>query len=508
MIFTQNPVRWGLLIILSGVLAIYLSAYALQKKDVKGARAFSFFMLSIALYSIGYALEINGGTIEQIMDILKFEVFWASFTAPAFLLFIIQFIKQRDGQKSLWILLFLVPLLIGAFALTNDRHPFIYKSYELVEGVYFPVIHYEAGPVYVLQLVYLISVSLFGEILLIIHMVRKGGTVRKQAALICLAGILPTVSAMINPVRSAGASIDTQPFVLLLSGLILLVALLRYQMLDFVRVAREVAVDNIYDYLLILDRNLTVKDINKAGRESDLLKHLTVGSELTTEDFFFSYLDNPDSVKGHQLEDQGRYYQFTISRVLNRKDMTDGYVILVNENTESVVLMKELELQAINDGLTGIYNRRHFMNLANREIAIARRNGSSIAVIIFDLDLFKKINDKYGHCAGDHVLMEISGRVKNLLRVSEIFGRYGGEEFCIICPNTDGDQALIIAERLRRSIENLSIEDNGQVISVTASFGVYASTVLTDIRMEWLLEKADTSLYEAKRKGRNCSVLA
>ena len=128
-------------------------------------------------------------------------------------------------------------------------------------------------------------------------MVRKDGTVRKQAALICLAGILPTVSAMINPVRSAGASIDTQPFVLLLSGLILLVALLRYQMLDFVRVAREVAVDSIYDYLLILDRNLTVKDLNKAGRESQLLKHLKVGSELTTEDFFFSYLDNPVSGK-------------------------------------------------------------------------------------------------------------------------------------------------------------------------------------------------------------------
>ena len=115
MIFSENPVRWGLLIILSGVLAIYLSAYALQKKDVKGARAFSFFMLSVALYSIGYALEINGGTIEQIMDILKFEVFWASFTAPAFLLFIIQFVKQRDGQKSLWLLLFLIPPVYWSF---------------------------------------------------------------------------------------------------------------------------------------------------------------------------------------------------------------------------------------------------------------------------------------------------------------------------------------------------------------------------------------------------------
>lgn len=513
MIFSEQSVRWGLLIVFSAVFTVYLSAYSLQKRHVYGSKGFAFFMLTVALYSIGYAMELNGGTLPRIMDFLKFEVFWASFTAPAFLLFVIQFVKRKKINNLFVSLLFVLPVLIGIAALTNDKHNLIYRTYSLIDVGNFPVIRYEGGIVYAVQLIFLISVSLIAEIILLIHLLKNRGTVRKQSALILIAGFLPTLSATLNPERSSSLHLDTQPFTMLASGILLAFALFRFQMMDLIRVAREIAVDNIYDYLLILDRNLVILDINKAGKESDLMENLEIGSLLPNSPEFSPLLekDYPDVESSHVLyypyEKDGRHYKYSVSRVQDKNGRTDGYVILINENSEIVKLMKELEFHAIYDGLTGIFNRRHFINLANREIEIARRNSSSVSVIIFDIDHFKIINDNYGHPVGDRVLIELAKDINRHLRISEIFGRYGGEEFCIICSNTDREMAFQVAERLRRSIESLFIQHGSGFIRTTASFGVYSTTVLSDMKIESFFEKADSALYQAKNKGRNQTVL-
>ncbi len=516
MFFTEVSVVWALLIVASAVFALYLSAYSLFRRQVSGAVEFSLFMFTVAMYSLGYAFEMNAHTLERIIDFLRFQFIWTSFTAPVFLLFVLRFILQDKIPGPVYLLLFLIPMIIAVMGLTIDSHRLIYRSYSLVQGEYFPVIKYEGGPWYVIQQIYLIGTSIIAEVLLLIHIFRVRGKIQKQSILILIASVMPTVNAMIQPGRTVHSNLDLQPFVMVLMGILLSIALFRFQMLDLVRAARWMAVDSIHDYLVILDREGIVQDINHAGRNSRLLEDLRIGSHFYGNCDFSrfveegSFLDYAGEHKNVQRFDwKEKSYKFTVSKVFDWKGDITGYALLINENTELVKLLDELERQAIVDELTSMFNRRQLINLADREIEIARRDESSMGIIILDLDHFKHINDSYGHLTGDKVLRAVSACIRERLRPSEISGRYGGEEFCIICPHSNGTETLAIAERLRTAIEKLRIDIDlgGKTIGVTASFGVYATGDLHNSGTEDLLKNADLALYHAKENGRNQSVL-
>lgn len=170
-------------------------------------------------------------------------------------------------------------------------------------------------------------------------------------------------------------------------------------------------------------------------------------------------------------------------------------------------LLAEVQTMATIDWLTSLYNRRHFFRLGDEEIARARRYEHSISVIMIDIDHFKLINDTYGHTVGDEVLCAIAKRILSGLRQSDIAGRYGGEEFAIVLPETDMVSACnIVAERLRDMIASRPIESAEGPLSVTISVGVAGVDVKHDNLLD-ALTRADTGLYAAKRSGRNCVVL-
>jgi diguanylate cyclase (GGDEF)-like protein len=162
----------------------------------------------------------------------------------------------------------------------------------------------------------------------------------------------------------------------------------------------------------------------------------------------------------------------------------------------------ELEQTSITDGLTRIYNRRHLQTCFNLEFSRASRHRTALSLIMFDLDHFKKVNDTHGHPAGDAVLKEVAQRVKSLMRAEDIFGRYGGEEFSVLLPDTDLAGAVAAAERIRLIIEADPIVSGNLLIPVSTSLGV--STLTEKMRnAEELLQLADDSLYDSKHNGRN-----
>jgi len=165
-------------------------------------------------------------------------------------------------------------------------------------------------------------------------------------------------------------------------------------------------------------------------------------------------------------------------------------------------LFKETHRLSITDPLTGLYNRRHIYDEARRELERAQRYGRALSVIIFDLDRFKDVNDRFGHLAGDEVLRVMAHRCLESLRHVELIGRYGGEEFVVFVPETDVKGACQVAERLRRAISETPIETRGQFVTVTASFGV-AELNGTSGDIDKLLDRADQALYMAKRSGGN-----
>ena len=160
------------------------------------------------------------------------------------------------------------------------------------------------------------------------------------------------------------------------------------------------------------------------------------------------------------------------------------------------------ELLADTDVLTSLNNRRAFFNLGKQLLHQAERSTMPIAVVMFDLDFFKQINDEYGHAAGDETLVAIARVAEQQIRSSDVLARIGGEEFAILMPQATLEQALILAERLRTAIATNKITLEGDVISCTASFGV--SALETDIKtLDTLIAEADQALYVAKNAGRN-----
>jgi len=162
---------------------------------------------------------------------------------------------------------------------------------------------------------------------------------------------------------------------------------------------------------------------------------------------------------------------------------------------------EEIYRMTIFDGLTKIHNKRYFLDFLEREVARARRYGSALALIMFDIDHFKKLNDEHGHPAGDHVLEHVSEVVTQMIRREQLFARYGGEEFSIVLPELEIDQVALFAENVRKGVEEARFEFAGVEMKVTISLG--AAALDTTMTRDQLIKAADQQLYKAKRDGRN-----
>ena len=165
-------------------------------------------------------------------------------------------------------------------------------------------------------------------------------------------------------------------------------------------------------------------------------------------------------------------------------------------NTYSTILQ-----YATLDALTNLNNRRQFETRLGQEISITKRQNNPLCAMMIDIDFFKKVNDTYGHAAGDEVLREVAARIKTHLRESDIPSRYGGEEFAVLLPYTHIEEAKIVGERLRKAVESKPVELDNQTINVTISMGL--AEYNRKESGEELFERADKALYEAKTSGRN-----
>lgn len=173
-----------------------------------------------------------------------------------------------------------------------------------------------------------------------------------------------------------------------------------------------------------------------------------------------------------------------------------GFVLMVKERTD-----REIMRLAMTDSLTHIPNRRALMEWA--EHALGRRSGSPLAILMIDVDHFKPVNDTYGHQTGDEVLRKIVELLEGRLRGHDFIGRYGGEEFCVIAPDTDHNGALALAESLRAIIDTTPFTAGGKEIALSVSIGIALCPPNVTRELKEVLAESDTALYAAKQAGRN-----
>jgi diguanylate cyclase (GGDEF)-like protein len=172
---------------------------------------------------------------------------------------------------------------------------------------------------------------------------------------------------------------------------------------------------------------------------------------------------------------------------------------------EQARLAQELEKLANIDPLTEVWNRRHLLELAEREFHRADRYQRPFSVLMLDIDHFKTINDTYGHAVGDEALKLMAKTVLQTLRKTDYFGRFGGEEFVAFLPETDLETAIAVAERIRLALAEIAIPIDLSLIHMTVSIGV-ATHQVRDDSLDNLLKRSDTALYKAKKQGRNQAV--
>ncbi len=231
--------------------------------------------------------------------------------------------------------------------------------------------------------------------------------------------------------------------------------------------------ENLYDALIVLEKDGSYKIYGNINLNESILEKIK-------------------EKNCGLLEIDGVYY------CIFRK----GNKIVLNRFECITDILKEYEEKAIYDPLTGCFNKGETQTFLKKLLAnYIRYRKEPFSIIMIDVDFFKKINDTYGHLAGDYILKEIANIIKNNIRESDICGRFGGEEFIIILPNTKLAGAIKTAERLREAIEKHKFRFERKDIKVTASFGVTSSGINDSI--ESLISRADEALYEAKRKGRN-----
>ncbi|MBU3098267.1 MULTISPECIES: GGDEF domain-containing protein [Clostridium] len=195
-------------------------------------------------------------------------------------------------------------------------------------------------------------------------------------------------------------------------------------------------------------------------------------------------------------------YRFSIYNLDEQKNLLD----VKNKELDLIrleLLAKNEELQeaSTTDGLTHIYNRRKINEIFNEVYLKAQRYGVNFSAIIIDVDWFKLVNDTYGHQAGDQVLFELAQLMKNSLRNTEYIGRWGGEEFFIVSPNTSANDGYILAERIRLKVSNYNF---GTPKHLTCSFGI--TEYMKDDSIEKIIKRADMALYQAKER-RNCACI-
>ncbi|MCL2019439.1 MAG: diguanylate cyclase [Oscillospiraceae bacterium] len=498
----------SLTLFISSLVTMAVFMLAIIKCDSKKHLYFLPMILCVLLFVLGYLFEINSPTDESVLVSHMLMYCGASFVVPLYLLFILDItnIKIRRWQiiaiigQAVVLFIFMVSspyqnLYFKEYFLSDNPH---LKSFDFIPGVLYMPLHY-------IQY----GLGFLAILLLLRNFLRTDTFAKRRAFLLLISGLLPLIANILFALRlKLFNGLNMTPVSMVLVVIVLYVTITRYKLFDLIPFASKQAIQSMKDALIVLDYNKYIIDTNpsaveifpqikRRGESIDAADNLPL-ELIRALDESEEHLQNIE----FSLEEENlRHYNANITRISD-KGRLYGWLILIYDITDTVNLLIELEHHATFDTLTGIHNRRYFIEYVTIRLHEAERLKQCAAVILFDIDKFKDVNDTYGHAAGDEVLSSIAKLISAQMRPYDLFARYGGEEFILFLPDTNKRLAIEIAERIRTSAENHVIQYESVSITRTLSIGLAVSSNGTD-KLETLIEIADAALYRAKEGGRN-----
>jgi diguanylate cyclase (GGDEF)-like protein/PAS domain S-box-containing protein len=449
-----------------------------------------------------------------------------------FLIFVLEFTGNGAWLTARRLgLLSVHPLVSLLLAWTNRYHHLYYLSVTTVHYSDFLIMDFIRGPWYFANVTYSYVMIATALILLGMGLGRSGPMYRQQYCLILLGAILPSASSIYSEYHfSELGGLDLAPLTFGFSGLIFVFAIRSVPFLDLIPVARSYVIENMRDGIVVLDTQNRIVDLNPAmknfleGRLSTYMGKNAFeifGTWRADIDSFWEELETRAELK--LPKDPGRYLDLRMTPLYDGNRFLNGRLIVfrditerkqvekrlryVNDRLQSQLieigtLQSKLREQAIRDPLTNLFNRRYLEETLDRELARAARETYPLCIIMIDLDHFKKVNDSYGHEAGDHVLRALANALSEQSRRGDFACRYGGEEFVIVMPNISMATAYERAESLRNTLNSLRIPYEYYNLSVTISMGIACYPINGQSR-DALLRAADQAMYAAKEAGRD-----
>lgn len=512
-----NPRSAIFILLFSSAILLFLSGSTWIRRKNAGSPAkwLSLCMTGAAVYCFGYAMELSSDTLSEMMSWIRFQHLGIQVLAPTWLLFSLHISGRQNLITIRKLIIFLsIPLFLFFSAQTLGGLNLFHLSPRIETSGAFPFFTYDRGLVAWISVTYLTFCVTASTFIFSVMYLRSTPLFRRQVMLFIFGSLIPWVVMIIYMFKVAPQGLDINPFALSLSGVIFSLALFRYRLLDIVPLARDVIFENMGDGVLVTDNRSRMIDFNPAaGRMIPEIDRDSIGSPL--KEILAPYpelilLLDDDPAESFDIRinrgEMTKYYKCSVSLLTGENNESTGRIYILSDFSGIRHLMDQLEELAARDGLTGVCNRRHFNEMAVREIYRFHRFGGALSMIMLDLDHFKNINDSFGHSAGDAVLKAAAKILVDTLRKTDIIGRFGGEEFIILLPETDTDSAADLAEKLRGCMEGLSVPFQDRAFKVTASFGVSGVVSPCKTSFEELFEYADRALYDAKTSGRNCVV--
>lgn len=496
----------------AGLICLVVAVLVWQhRRHAAGASALILLMVALSWWDLTYAVFWAGVPGPTPYFWLDFTYIGVVIVPAAFFAFALQIARlDRFLRRPLVIALTIEPLLILLLLWSDPWHDLFFGG----KRTHNAAMILDAGPAFWANVIYSNILILIGTLILIRAFRQADGLYRKQLGLVLGAACIPWFNSLIfqsglNPLPNA----DNTPFSFTIAALLFAFALLHYRLLDLAPIARDVLIDNMSDGVLVLDAHNRVVDLNPAARR--ILGNPSIAPIGAPVGTVFSAW--PDVVRmfhdvreTHTVLPLGappqRFFDLRISPLYDRRHQFLGRLIVWRDITELKRVQHELQQLATTDELTQVYNRRFFLETTRDELKRATRFRHSFALALLDIDHFKRINDQYGHAVGDEVLVAIARLCQAQLREVDVFARFGGEEWALLLPETDVDQAFEVVERLRRGVARTPIAVAGLTLPITVSAGLTTWQGHQDT-IELMLSRADQALYAAKAAGRNCTVI-
>lgn len=494
------------ILLIMGSAFLFLFFYSLSKQRNRLSNLFAILCISIAVYITGYALELKAVNIEQIIFFIKMEYFGIPFKPVCWFLLSYKYYYNRDLSVKFRLLILIIPVITLFLVVTNEYHHLFYASVSLAKYQDYNLAVLIKGIWYYVHVIYSYLLLISG--IWIMYRSWKndryktgtqsfwlftGSTFIAVVLLIYLTGIFPL-------------ELDLTAFGFVFIAIICFLILFRYDFLEIKEIIRSIVFSKIKEGIMVIDNDDRLIDFNEAGQEVfEWLKPLNIGKNITffPEGEFIKQKDDNIFEINVRAKGKDKYYEIRVTDLEIDGDVI-GSVYILQDITRQKDMIKQLNDMANKDHLTLLFNRRKLIMEGERELSRTKRYSNYLSLLMIDIDHFKKINDKYGHLIGDEVLVRVSDELQKRLRRVDIICRYGGEEFAVILPETNRREGYIVAENLRRKIEELEIKINNYAIKLTISIGIAAtSTENMEITLQELINNADRALYCAKNRGRN-----